>query len=179
MTGRWKPWKTKLRFPTVPTVPWKSHKPRFPHFHNAGDGSLSLPTKQPRCALRALAQQLIKELPQNRTLCRASPRSGSSRTGINFPFRAHSALESLLTFRLICGLENALSAKCQGPVLMLREPETDLATGAPFASARWKLRTAFAYLYIQAFNFLIERRKRNAQQFGCIRLAIARFVQYL
>ena len=107
MTGLWKPWQTKLRFPTVPTAPWKSHKPRFPHFHSAGDDSPFLLTKQPRCALRALAQQLIKGASANRTLCRALPYSGSSRIGINFPFRAHFALESLLTFRLICGLENA------------------------------------------------------------------------
>lgn len=86
---------------------WKSHKPRFPHFHSAGDDSPFLLTKQPRCALRALAQQLIKGASANRTLCRALPYSGSSRIGINFPFRAHFALESLLTFRLICGLENA------------------------------------------------------------------------
>ena len=89
---------------------WKSHKPRFPHFHSAGDDSPFLLTKQPRCALRALAQQLIKGASANRTLCRALPYSGSSRIGINFPFRAHFALESLLTFRLICGLENAVVA---------------------------------------------------------------------
>ncbi len=36
MTERWKPWKTKSRFPTVPTVPWKSPRrreiPTFPQF---------------------------------------------------------------------------------------------------------------------------------------------------
>src|SRR3954452_16899986 len=33
-TGPWKPWKTTSRFPTAPTVPWKSRKvggiPTFP-----------------------------------------------------------------------------------------------------------------------------------------------------
>jgi hypothetical protein len=33
--------------------------------------------------------------------------SGSSRIGTNYPFQAHLALESILNFRLICGLENA------------------------------------------------------------------------
>src|ERR1700682_3642276 len=28
MTGPWKEWKTKPRFPTLPTVPWKSGQPR-------------------------------------------------------------------------------------------------------------------------------------------------------
>src|SRR5882724_8507096 len=39
MPGPWKPWKTKLRFPPVPTAPWKSPKTRFPHSHSTDDGS--------------------------------------------------------------------------------------------------------------------------------------------
>jgi hypothetical protein len=41
MPGPWKPWKTKRRFSTVPTAPWKSHTPRFPHSHSADDESVS------------------------------------------------------------------------------------------------------------------------------------------
>jgi hypothetical protein len=39
MPGRWKAWKTKSRFSTLPTVPWKSRQKqaRFPHFHSSGD----------------------------------------------------------------------------------------------------------------------------------------------
>jgi hypothetical protein len=39
MPGLWKTWKTRLRFPTFPTAPWKSPPARFPHSHRAGDGS--------------------------------------------------------------------------------------------------------------------------------------------
>ena len=40
MPGPWKTWKTKVRFPTFPTAPWKSPRRRFPHSHRAGDDSL-------------------------------------------------------------------------------------------------------------------------------------------
>jgi hypothetical protein len=37
MAGLWTPRKTKGRFPSVPTVPWKSQTARFPHFHLRDD----------------------------------------------------------------------------------------------------------------------------------------------
>jgi hypothetical protein len=40
MPGPRKTWKTRLRFPTFPTAPWKSPKARFPHPHRADDDSL-------------------------------------------------------------------------------------------------------------------------------------------
>ena len=69
MMGPWKPWKTKLRFPPVPTVPWKSHKPRFPHFHSAEDGS-PLTNQQKRIAPfgRSLSKLNQRRFPQARTL---------------------------------------------------------------------------------------------------------------
>ena len=42
-------------------------------------------------------------------LRKPSRNSGSSRIGIEPPFQAHPALESIFDFRLICGLENAES----------------------------------------------------------------------
>jgi hypothetical protein len=38
----WKPWKTTTRFPTAPTVPWKSrNNDGIPTFHRRDDGSLN------------------------------------------------------------------------------------------------------------------------------------------
>lgn len=40
MTGPWKPCKTKQRFYTLSTAPWKSPTTRFPHSHSFGFASL-------------------------------------------------------------------------------------------------------------------------------------------
>jgi len=40
MPGRWKAWKTKPRFSTLPTAPWKSPTSRFPHSHSSYDETL-------------------------------------------------------------------------------------------------------------------------------------------
>ncbi len=44
MPGPWKAWKTKRRFPTLPTVPWKSRNsseiPTFPPPQLAPDGKV-------------------------------------------------------------------------------------------------------------------------------------------
>jgi hypothetical protein len=45
---------------------------------------------------------------QRKETSRRSIISGSPRIGIEGPFQAHLALESIFDFRLICGLENAL-----------------------------------------------------------------------
>ena len=45
MTGPWKTWKTRRRFPTFPTAPWKSPTARFPHSHRAGDDPPSMNTE--------------------------------------------------------------------------------------------------------------------------------------
>jgi hypothetical protein len=39
MAGLWKAWKTKSRFPTLPTSPLEISlkAARFPHFHSSGD----------------------------------------------------------------------------------------------------------------------------------------------
>ena len=46
MPGPWKTWKTKLRFSTFPTAPWKSPPTRFPHSHRADDDSLFTPGRE-------------------------------------------------------------------------------------------------------------------------------------
>jgi len=49
MPGPWKTWKTKLRFSTFPTAPWKSPPTRFPQSHRAEDDPWTRkcwPTKQ-------------------------------------------------------------------------------------------------------------------------------------
>jgi hypothetical protein len=45
MTGPWKTWKTRLRFPTFPAAPWKSLKARFPHSHRAAGDPYSRKTE--------------------------------------------------------------------------------------------------------------------------------------
>jgi hypothetical protein len=45
MTVPWKAWKTKPRFSTLPTAPWKSLS-RFPHSHSSGDCSYLKNTKK-------------------------------------------------------------------------------------------------------------------------------------
>src|ERR1035437_1216162 len=47
----------------------------------------------------------------------ASPFSGSRRIGIELPFQAHGVLESILDFRLIYGLENAVPHHRWPPVV--------------------------------------------------------------
>jgi hypothetical protein len=49
MTGPWKTWKTRRRFPRFPTAPWKSPTARFPHSHRAGDGSKIKRTGKKAC----------------------------------------------------------------------------------------------------------------------------------
>jgi hypothetical protein len=50
MTGPWTAWKTKQRFPTLSTAPWKSPTPRFPHSHSVDPCSLSLDLQTTKCA---------------------------------------------------------------------------------------------------------------------------------
>ena len=93
MPGPWKPWKTKLRFPTVPTAPWKSPKTRFPHSHSTDDGSY-IPIANNARAFQALT---IEGENQKKGAIRSCP-PGVEKA---FHFRAHPALESKSSFRLI------------------------------------------------------------------------------
>ena len=52
MPGLWETWKTRRRFPTFPTAPWKSPTTRFPHSHRAGDDS---PLSEPKTNASRLA----------------------------------------------------------------------------------------------------------------------------
>jgi hypothetical protein len=52
MPGPWKTWKTRRRFPTFPTAPWKSPVARFPHSHRADDGSLIQKNEKRACRNR-------------------------------------------------------------------------------------------------------------------------------
>ena len=49
MPGRWKEWKTKSRFPTLPTAPWKSRQPReistFPQLRRVAPGKVENQTQ--------------------------------------------------------------------------------------------------------------------------------------
>jgi hypothetical protein len=56
MPGPRKTWKTKLRFPTFPTAPWKSPQARFPHSHRADDGSLFSETQKPRSSAKSVGK---------------------------------------------------------------------------------------------------------------------------
>lgn len=95
MPGPWKPWKTRQRFPTASTAPWKSHTSRFPHSHSANDFSLSSKQKQTPHPSRPSDAQGKNKTAERRPLA-------ASASAANRPlFRAHSALERKPLFRLI------------------------------------------------------------------------------
>jgi glucokinase len=101
MTGLWKRWKTKLRFPTFPTVPWKSPTPRFPHSHSADDEVFFLTHLKidRRAPFGRWPEPKERSLP-------TQPRS--------VPLQAHPALETKYDFRLTSGLENAPRPSTEG-----------------------------------------------------------------
>ena len=133
MPGPWKEWKTKGGFPTLPTAPWKSRKPReistFPQRVRTADGKVENQPQVSHFPTRGSAtSDLVYTLPtsdagyalapgSNPSLHRKETHtlgpsdgvsiSGSRRIGIKPHFQAHRALESNFGFRLICGLENA------------------------------------------------------------------------
>src|SRR4051794_12225604 len=138
MTGLWKAWKAKSRLPTlstsplgispkageIPTFPqrrrrgrmekWKT-KSRFSTFPpprillsqmqrpRRAAGLSPAPALEP-AALRAASKK------NNKGDFSQHPITGSSRIGTKLLFQAHPALESILDFRLISGLENARHA---------------------------------------------------------------------
>jgi hypothetical protein len=81
-------------FPTAPIPSFQSSN------NNCGRGFAAPPRHTP--AHKALHTTQRKE-----TLRSNLPNSGSSPVGIDLPFQAHLALESIPDFRLISGLENA------------------------------------------------------------------------
>jgi len=95
MPGPWKPWKTRQRFPTAPTAPWKSHTPRFPPSHSADGFPLSSQEKQTPRPSRSSDAQGKNQTAERRPLA-------ASASAANRPlFQAHSALERKPLFRLI------------------------------------------------------------------------------
>lgn len=60
---------------------------------------------------RALRAPKLQQKDQRKETSHSTRISGSSRIGIEEPFQAHLPLESILDFRLICGLENAVRRK--------------------------------------------------------------------
>jgi len=90
-------WKTKSRFSTFPP-------PRSLYLKNtktkARGRAAARPHPNAGGAARRLQNPKKGDFPQ-------PPISGSSRIGMNLLFQAHLALESILDFRLISGLENA------------------------------------------------------------------------
>ena len=95
MPGPWKPWKTRQRFPTAPTAPWKSHTPRFPPSHSADGFPLSSQEKQTPRPSRSSDAQGRDQTAERRPLA-------ASASAANRPlFQAHSALERKPLFRLI------------------------------------------------------------------------------
>src|SRR5437588_9056031 len=87
MPRLWKAWKAKGRLPTFPP-------PRIPLSQN----------KEPTTAGASPRQNQRKETSGS---IHQDLLSGSSRVGMKSRFQAHLALESILDFRLISGLENA------------------------------------------------------------------------
>ena len=113
MTGRRKAWKTKGRFPTLPTAPWKSRPgreiPTFPQLGRAADGKVEnrkqvshFPMRGPRrrTRLTSPAQQPTKG---DITRTHLATLALSS-------FQAHRPLETKAAFRLIlCWKQNQIS----------------------------------------------------------------------
>src|ERR1019366_7921695 len=109
MAGPWGEWKTKSRFPTLPTGPWKSRQhreiPTFPPPGFPPDGGLEkqkqgfhFPPPGPRPRPFFLSHP---------TKTQKGVRSGTP--GHTSGFHAHSALEPSCSFMLILRLENAVS----------------------------------------------------------------------
>jgi hypothetical protein len=84
-------------FPTAPISLLQSGN------NNGGRGFAAPPR-------HTLAHQVPPTIQRKETLRSNLPNSGSSPIGIDLPFQAHLALESILDFRLISGLENASGA---------------------------------------------------------------------
>jgi hypothetical protein len=105
MAGRWKAWKTQSRFPTLPTVPWKSRQrreiPTFPPPGFAPDGKVE---NQTQVFHAGLATTIPIPLPSN-----PKPKKGSRPLrGLRIlSFQDHPVLETGTGFRIILGLENA------------------------------------------------------------------------
>ena len=87
--------KQVFRFPTAPRIDWERIN------------------KKPRRAAFALCPPKPTKHHERRLLPATwtTPFSGSCRIGIEESFQAHLPLESILDFRLICGLENAAMLK--------------------------------------------------------------------
>src|SRR5437016_1064514 len=132
MPGPWKEWKTKPRFSTLPTAPWKSRQPReistFPQLRRAAPGKVENQNQVstfPHATREDDDDSILKNQDRLRAACggprtnqkrRASHRqvssprsrmSGSPRIRSEIRFQAHSALEINIDFRLTFGLENA------------------------------------------------------------------------
>src|SRR5579872_7626015 len=108
MPGRWKAWKTKSRFSTLPTAPWKSRPrreiPTFPQLRQGARGKVEnqnqvshLPTRTSRLLLRVVYLKKPKKgefSPQQRSTAKRAAISGSSTIGNRPDFQAHLVLET-------------------------------------------------------------------------------------
>jgi hypothetical protein len=135
-TSPWKSRQKQARFPHSHSADgeggWKSGKPKtgFPLFHRHESSFSKQKTQKPRTGFAPTSQGASRLAigPQSRAVAgslasfgrwrptdqsherrhhAAAPFSGSPRIGIEEPFQAHLVLDSILDFRLICGLENA------------------------------------------------------------------------
>jgi hypothetical protein len=103
--------KQVFHFPTA-TIPYsqnRKHKNRRRASPSARPGASRLAiVSESLQGQRALwGAGLNRTKPTKGDIAQQAQFSGSPRIGIAEPFQAHLALESILDFRLICGLENA------------------------------------------------------------------------
>ena len=138
MPGPWKAWKTKNRFSTLPTAPWKSRQKRasFPHSHSSDDEADGKVENQKQVFHFPTAFLFFQE--ENRAggfaPARASTPFGHRKErrprqyrwfrvgvfrliciGNKPPFQAHVVLETNSHFRLIFELENAGADRAPEP----------------------------------------------------------------
>jgi len=94
-----------FHFPTATIPSFQSH------LINRGRGFAAPLRRTPArcCAHRHTNQRRLSAATPTGSNC--LPTSGSSPIGIDLPFQAHLALESIPDFRLISGLENAAAAE--------------------------------------------------------------------
>ena len=121
MPGPWKAWKTRGRFSTLSTAPWKSRKPgeipTFPQLRRGGMGKWKTKTRFPTFPRTPgdYNYGFVFTKPKDKEDTSAAARladpefSGSFTIGNKCRFQAHLVLESNLDFRLIFGLENAVT----------------------------------------------------------------------
>jgi hypothetical protein len=103
--GRWKAWKTKSRFSTLPTAPWKSRKPgeipTFPQLRRSAHGKVENQNQVSHFSTRASRIRLRSCFSQNQRRKKKGGFRVAALVKTVSDFQAHRPLETDVDFRLI------------------------------------------------------------------------------